>query len=556
MRSDQVKKGYEHAPHRSLLRATGVIQSEEDFQKPFIGIANSYTDLIPGHVHLQDFGKIAKQVIREAGGVPFEFNTIGVDDGIAMGHIGMRYSLASRELIADSVETVVEAHRLDGLMCITNCDKIVPGMLMAAVRLNIPTIFVSGGPMKAGQLNGQKVDLISVFEGVGQVKAGAISEDDLSELEKEGCPTCGSCSGMFTANSMNCLMEALGIALPGNGSILAVDEGRLELVKEAGTRIVDLVHQNIKPRDIITKETIRNAFTLDMAMGGSTNTVLHTLAIAIEAGIDFDLEELNTLSRKTPYLCKVSPATRDVHMEDVDRAGGISAILSELSKKDNLLNLDCLTVTGQSLGKNIKDASIKDQTVIRAIDDPYSKEGGLAILFGNLAPNGSVVKTGAVDQSMLTHLGPARIYESQEEALSGILSHEVQEGDVVVIRMEGPKGGPGMPEMLSPTSAIMGMGLGDKVALITDGRFSGGTRGACIGHISPEAADGGPIAVLQNGDIININIPERSLNVDLSDKEIQNRLRELPPFTPKITHGYLGRYARMVTSANEGAVLK
>lgn len=556
MRSDQVKKGYEHAPHRSLLRATGVIQSEEDFQKPFIGIANSYTDLIPGHVHLQDFGKIAKQVIREAGGVPFEFNTIGVDDGIAMGHIGMRYSLASRELIADSVETVVEAHRLDGLMCITNCDKIVPGMLMAAVRLNIPTIFVSGGPMKAGQLNGQKVDLISVFEGVGQVKAGAISEDDLSELEKEGCPTCGSCSGMFTANSMNCLMEALGIALPGNGSILAVDEGRLELVKEAGTRIVDLVHQNIKPRDIITKETIRNAFTLDMAMGGSTNTVLHTLAIAIEAGIDFDLEELNTLSRKTPYLCKVSPATRDVHMEDVDRAGGISAILSELSKKDNLLNLDCLTVTGQSLGKNIKDASIKDQTVIRAIDDPYSKEGGLAILFGNLAPNGSVVKTGAVDQSMLTHLGPARIYDSQEEALSGILSHEVQEGDVVVIRMEGPKGGPGMPEMLSPTSAIMGMGLGDKVALITDGRFSGGTRGACIGHISPEAADGGPIAVLQDGDIININIPERSLNVDLSDKEIQNRLRELPPFTPKITHGYLGRYARMVTSANEGAVLK
>ena len=556
MRSDQVKKGYEHAPHRSLLRATGVIQSEEDFQKPFIGIANSYTDLIPGHVHLQDFGKIAKQVIREAGGVPFEFNTIGVDDGIAMGHIGMRYSLASRELIADSVETVVEAHRLDGLMCITNCDKIVPGMLMAAVRLNIPTIFVSGGPMKAGQLNGQKVDLISVFEGVGQVKAGAISEDDLSELEKEGCPTCGSCSGMFTANSMNCLMEALGIALPGNGSILAVDEGRLELVKGAGTRIVDLVHQNIKPRDIITKETIRNAFTLDMAMGGSTNTVLHTLAIAIEAGIDFDLEELNTLSRKTPYLCKVSPATRDVHMEDVDRAGGISAILSELSKKENLLNLDCLTVTGQSLGKNIKDASIKDQTVIRAIDAPYSKEGGLAILFGNLAPNGSVVKTGAVDQSMLTHLGPARIYDSQEEALSGILSHEVQEGDVVVIRMEGPKGGPGMPEMLSPTSAIMGMGLGDKVALITDGRFSGGTRGACIGHISPEAADGGPIAVLQNGDIININIPERSLNVDLSDKEIQNRLRELPPFTPKITHGYLGRYARMVTSANEGAVLK
>jgi dihydroxy-acid dehydratase len=556
MRSDQVKKGYEHAPHRSLLRATGAIQSDEDFQKPFIGIANSYIDLIPGHVHLQGFGKIAKDVIREAGGVPFEFNTIGVDDGIAMGHIGMRYSLASRELIADSVETVVEAHRLDGLMCITNCDKIVPGMLMAAVRLNIPTIFVSGGPMKAGLLNGEKVDLISVFEGVGQVKSGIISEDDLTEIEKEGCPTCGSCSGMFTANSMNCLMEALGIALPGNGSILAIDEGRMELVKEAGNRIVDLVHQDIKPLDIITTETIRNAFVLDMAMGGSTNTVLHTLAIAVEAGIDFELEELNNLSDKTPYICKVSPATKNVHMEDVDRAGGISAILNELSKKNDLLNLGCLTVTGQSIGQNIEGALIKDQTVIRTLEDPYSQQGGLAILFGNLAPNGSVVKTAALDKSMLVHSGPARIYESQEEALEGILSHEVQPGDVVVIRTEGPKGGPGMPEMLSPTSAIMGMGLGDKVALITDGRFSGGTRGACIGHISPEAADGGPIAILQQGDKIKINIPEKSLDVDLSDEEIQDRLKNLLPFRPKITHGYLGRYSRMVTSANKGAVLK
>ena len=556
MRSDQVKKGYEHAPHRSLLRATGVIQSEDDFNKPFIGVANSYTDLIPGHVHLQNFGKIAKDVIRNAGGVPFEFNTIGVDDGIAMGHIGMRYSLASRELIADSVETVIEAHRLDGLMCITNCDKIVPGMLMAAVRLNIPTIFVSGGPMKAGSLNGKKVDLISVFEGVGQVKSGEISENELTELEKEGCPTCGSCSGMFTANSMNCLMEALGIALPGNGSILAVDKGRMELVKKAGKRIIDLVNEDIKPLDIITKETIRNAFILDMAMGGSTNTVLHTLAIAVEAGIDFDIKELNNISDNTPYLCKVSPATKNVHMEDVHRAGGISTILNELSKKKDLLNLDCITVTGKTIGHNIQKTKIKEKSIIRTIKDPFSEKGGLAILFGNLAPNGSVVKTGAVDQSMLVHSGPARIYESQEEALTGILRYEVQPGDVVVIRTEGPKGGPGMPEMLSPTSAIMGMGLGNKVALITDGRFSGGTRGACIGHISPEAADRGPIAILKNGDIIDIDIPKKSLNVNLSNKEIQNRLNRLSQFEPKINYGYLGRYARMVTSANEGAVLK
>ncbi len=556
MRSDTIKKGFEHAPHRSLLRATGVIQAESDFDKPFIGVANSYIDLIPGHVHLQEFGKVAKQAIREAGGVPFEFNTIGVDDGIAMGHIGMRYSLASRELIADSVETVAEAHRLDGLVCITNCDKIVPGMLMAAVRLNIPTVFVSGGPMKAGQLNGQKVDLISVFEGVGQVKTGAISEESLTELEKEGCPTCGSCSGMFTANSMNCLMEALGIALPGNGSILAVDEGRMGLVRLAGERIVDLVEKNIKPRDLVTAESLRNAFALDMAMGGSTNTVLHTLAIAIEAGLEFDLKELNEIAKKTPYICKVSPATKDVHMEDVDRAGGISAILSELSKKEDTLVLDRPTVTGKSLGENIDGTQSKDTRVIRTVDEPYSQEGGLAILFGNIAPDGSVVKTGAVDPEMLVHSGPARIYESQEAALSGILGKEVQPGDVVVIRYEGPKGGPGMPEMLSPTSAIMGMGLGDKVALITDGRFSGGTRGACIGHISPEAADRGPIATIQEGETIHVNIPGKSINVELSDEEIQARLDALPEFEPKIKTGYLGRYARMVTSANTGAVLK
>jgi dihydroxy-acid dehydratase len=556
MRSDTIKKGFEHAPHRSLLRATGVIQTESDFEKPFIGVANSYIDLIPGHVHLQEFGKVAKQAIREAGGIPFEFNTIGVDDGIAMGHIGMRYSLASRELIADSVETVAEAHRLDGLMCITNCDKIVPGMLMAAVRINIPTVFVSGGPMKAGNLDGEKVDLISVFEGVGQVQSGAISEEKLTALEKEGCPTCGSCSGMFTANSMNCLMEALGIALPGNGSILAVDDGRLDLVREAGKRIVDLIDKNIKPRDLVTSESIRNAFALDMAMGGSTNTVLHTLAIAIEAGLEFDLKELNEIAKKTPYICKVSPATKDVHMEDVDRAGGISAILSELSKKDNILDLDCPTVTGKSLGENIRGAVSKDERIIRTVDTPYSQEGGLAILFGNIAPDGSVVKTAAVEEKMLVHSGPARIYASQEEALSGIMDKEVQPGDVVVIRYEGPKGGPGMPEMLSPTSAIMGMGLGDKVALITDGRFSGGTRGACIGHISPEAANRGPIAAINEGDTIHINIPEKSINVELSDEEIQSRLAALPEFEPKIKNGYLGRYARMVTSANTGAVLK
>ena len=556
MRSDTIKKGFEHAPHRSLLRATGVIESESDFEKPFIGVANSYIDLIPGHAHLQEFGKVAKDAIREAGGVPFEFNTIGVDDGIAMGHIGMRYSLASRELIADSVETVAEAHRLDGLMCITNCDKIVPGMLMAAVRLNIPTIFVSGGPMKAGIVNGQKVDLVSVFEGVGQVKAGLISESSLTELEKEGCPTCGSCSGMFTANSMNCLMEALGIALPGNGSILAVDKGRLKLVTKAGKRIVDLIEKNIKPRDLVTNTSLRNAFALDMAMGGSTNTILHTLAIAIEAGLDFDLKELNEIAKKTPYICKVSPATKDVHMEDVDRAGGISAILSELSKKENTLTLDCPTVTGKSLGENISNATIKDKNIIRTVKEPYSTEGGLAILFGNIAPDGSVVKTAAVDEKMLIHSGPARIFESQEEALSGILGKQVKSGDVVVIRYEGPRGGPGMPEMLSPTSAIMGMGLGNKVALITDGRFSGGTRGACIGHISPEAAVKGPIAIIKEGDIININIPEKTINVDLSEEEISSRLNNLPDFEPKIKNGYLGRYARMVTSANTGAVLK
>jgi dihydroxy-acid dehydratase len=556
MRSDIIKKGFEKAPHRSLLKATGVIKSDEDFDKPFIGVVNSYIDLIPGHVHLQEFGRVVKEAIRKAGGVPFEFNTIGVDDGIAMGHIGMRFSLASRELIADSVETVVQAHQLDGMICIPNCDKIVPGMLMAAVRVNIPTIFISGGPMKAGKTSdGQKSDLISVFEGVGKFKSGEISNSQLKELEDVSCPTCGSCSGMFTANSMNCLMEAIGIALPGNGTVLAVDPMRLELAKTAAKQLMYLIEKDIKPSDIITRESLGNAFALDMAMGGSTNTILHSLAIAIEAGFGFDLHELNEIAQKVPYLCKVSPATKYVHMEDVHEAGGISAILKELTRK-KILNENCMTVTGKTIGENIKDAEIKNEKVIRRIENAYSQKGGLSILFGNLAPEGGVVKIGAVEEKMLVHRGPARIYESQEEAMAGILNHEVQSGDVVVIRYEGPKGGPGMPEMLSPTSAIMGLGLGDKVALLTDGRFSGGTRGACIGHISPEAASKGPIAALKNGDIISIDIPNNKLNVELSDEEIQKRLNELPEFEPKIKKGYLARYSKMVTSASKGAVFE
>ncbi len=557
MRSDLVKKGFDKAPHRSLLRATGVIKSDEDFNKPFIGICNSYIDLVPGHVHLQEFGKIIKDAVREAGGVPFEFNTIGVDDGIAMGHIGMRYSLPSRELIADCVETVVEAHRLDGMVCIPNCDKIVPGMLMASVRLNIPTIFISGGPMAAGRLpNGEKSDLISVFEGVGEFKVGKINETRLKQLEDFSCPSCGSCSGMFTANSMNCLMEALGLALPGNGTILAIDPKRKDLAKKAAKQILYLVEKDIKPRDILSRDTFLNAFALDMAMGGSTNTVLHTLAIANESGIGFDLSELNTLADRVPYICKVSPATKLVHMEDVDAAGGISAILNELSKLDGVLDLSRPTVTGKTLGENISKAEIKNKEVIHCIDEPYSKSGGLAVLFGNLAPEGSVVKTGAVDPSMLKFSGPAKVYNSQDEAFTGIMNKEVVAGDVVVIRYEGPKGGPGMPEMLSPTSAIMGMGIGDKVALITDGRFSGGTRGACIGHVSPEAAEYGPIAALRNGDIIKIDIPNKKLEVELTKEEIENRLDELPDFEPKIKNGYLARYTKMVTSANTGAILR
>jgi dihydroxy-acid dehydratase len=556
MRSDLIKKGFERAPHRSLLKATGVIRNDADFDKPFIGICNSYIDLIPGHVHLQEFGKFIKEAIREAGGVPFEFNTIGVDDGIAMGHLGMRYSLPSREIIADSFETVVEAHRLDGVICIPNCDKIVPGMIMGAVRVNVPTIFVSGGPMMAGRMpDGEKVDLISVFEGVGKFKSGSIDAKKLKEYEEFSCPTCGSCSGMFTANSMNCLMEALGIALPGNGSILAVDPKRKILAVAAAKQLMYLVENDIKPSDILNRNSFLNAFALDMAMGGSTNTILHALAIANEAHIDFELSDLNELAARVPYICKVSPATKNVHMEDVDRAGGISAILKEISKV-NVLDLSRPTVTGKTLGENISLAEILDKEVIRTVEDPYSKTGGLAVLFGNLAPLGAVVKTGCVSEKMKVFSGPAKIFESQDDAASGILNGDVKAGDVVVIRFEGPKGGPGMPEMLSPTSNIMGMGLGDSVALITDGRFSGGTRGACIGHVSPEAAEGGPIAALQNGDIIRLDIPNKSLNVDLTKEEIEARLNNLPVFSPKIKTGYLARYAKMVSSANTGAILK
>lgn len=553
MRSDRIKKGFERAPHRALLKATGV--KDEDFSKPFIAIVNSYVDIIPGHVHLQGFGKKVKEAVRAAGAVPFEFNTIGVDDGIAMGHAGMKFSLPSRELIADSVETMIQAHQFDGMICIPNCDKIVPGMIMGALRVDIPAIFVSGGPMAAGKTpEGETVDLISVFEGVGAYKAGKIDERRLKMLEDFGCPTCGSCSGLFTANSMNCLLEVLGLALPYNGSALALSEEREALAQTAARRILELVDAGLTPRQMITVETIDDAFALDMAMGGSTNTVLHTLALAHEAGVSYPLERINAVADRVPYLCKVSPSG-SWHMEDVHRAGGVPAILNEIARDGNTLHMDRPTVSGKTLKESIAGIGIKDPEVIRSRENPHSPVGGLAILFGNLAPEGAVIKTGGVAPHMRCHSGPARIYESQEAAMAGILNKEVQPEDVVVIRYEGPRGGPGMQEMLSPTSAIMGMGLGEQVALITDGRFSGGTRGACIGHISPEAAAGGPIAALEDGDIIEIDLDARSLNVKLSDETIQARLAALPPFEPRTESSWLRRYARMVTSASHGAVL-
>ncbi len=554
MLSDIVKKGFERAPHRSLLKACGI--KDEDMGKPFIAIANSYVDIIPGHVHLDEVGKFVKQAVRDAGGVPFIFNTIGICDGVAMGHTGMKYSLSSREVIADSVESMLRAHCFDGMICIPNCDKIIPGMLMAAMRVNIPTIFVSGGPMLAGKTpSGKVVDLISVFEGVAEYNKGQITESELKELEDNGCPTCGSCSGMFTANSMNCLCEAIGMALPGNGTIPAVDKRREELYRQAARQIFTLIEKDIKPRDIVTLKSLDNALILDMAMGGSTNTVLHTLAIAHEAGVKYDLERINDIATRCPNICKVSPSSH-YHMQDVDAAGQISAILKEISKIDGLLNTDCLTVTGKTLGENIADAEIKDPQCIRPLENAYSQTGGLAILRGNLAPNGSVVKAAGVAPAMMTHSGPAVIFNSQEEACEGILNGKVKAGDVVVIRYEGPRGGPGMQEMLSPTSYIMGAGLGESVALITDGRFSGGTRGACVGHISPEAAVGGPIALLQDGDIVEIDIPNNAISVKLTDEELAQRKKQWKQPEPRINYGVLGKYAAMACSADTGAVLK
>lgn len=554
MRSNMIKQGFDRAPHRSLLRAAGV--KEEDFNKPFIAIVNSYIDIVPGHVHLQEFGKIVKEAVWEAGGVPFEFNTIGVDDGIAMGHIGMRYSLPSREIIADSVETMVNAHWFDGMICIPNCDKITPGMLMAAVRTNVPAIFVSGGPMRAGQTSdGRAVDLATVFEGVGAHGSGQMSAEALLELERVACPSCGSCSGMFTANSMNCLSEAMGLALPGNGTKLAATAEREELARQAARQILTLVEKDIKPLDIVTPESIDNAFALDMAMGGSTNTVLHTLAIAIEAGIDYPIERIDEVAQRVPYICKVSPAS-DYHIEDVDRAGGIMAILNELATREGILHLDCLTVTGKTLGENIAGHQVTDHEVIRTLDNAYSPKGGLAILFGNLAPAGALIKAGAVDPSVTTLTGPAVVFNSQDECLEGIRAGRIKRGDVVVIRYEGPKGGPGMPEMLAPTSAIQGMGLGKHVALITDGRFSGATRGICLGHISPEAAEGGPLALVEEGDQITVDIPGRRLELHVSDEELERRREHLQIPGKEVPRGYLRRYRKLVTSASTGAVFK
>lgn len=554
LRSNMIKKGFDRAPHRSLLRAAGV--KEEDFGKPFIAVVNSYIDIVPGHVHLQEFGKIVKDAIREAGGVPFEMNTIGVDDGIAMGHIGMRYSLPSREIIADSVETVVSAHWFDGMVCIPNCDKITPGMLMASLRLNIPTVFVSGGPMKAGVTSdGRKISLSSVFEGVGAHQAGKLDDKGLLELEQFGCPTCGSCSGMFTANSMNCLAEALGLALPGNGTILAVAPERREFVKKSAKQLMELIKLDLKPRDIVTEKAIDNAFALDMALGGSTNTVLHTLALANEAEIEYPLERINEVAERVPHLAKLAPAS-DVFIEDLHEAGGVSAALNELSKKEGALHLDAMTVTGKTLGENIAGCDVQDYNVIHPIDKPFTEKGGLAVLFGNLAPDGAIIKTGGVQDGITRHEGPAIVFDSQDEALHGIANGKVKEGHVVVIRYEGPKGGPGMPEMLAPTSQIMGMGLGAKVALLTDGRFSGASRGLSIGHASPEAAEGGPLAFVEDGDHIVIDIEDRSMNVQVSPDVWAERKANWKGFEPKVKKGYLARYSKLVTSASTGGIMK
>jgi dihydroxy-acid dehydratase len=554
MRSDMIKKGIDRAPHRSLLRAAGV--KEEDMDKPFIGVCNSYIDIIPGHMHLNKFAEVAKQAIREAGGIPFEFNTIGVDDGIAMGHIGMRYSLPSREIICDAAETVINAHWFDGVFYIPNCDKITPGMLMAAVRTNVPAVFVSGGPMEAGKTkDGKNLSLVSVFEGVGAFASGNMTREELLEIEQTACPTCGSCSGMFTANSMNSLMEMLGLALPGNGTLVATSVDRHQLIKDAAKHLMNLIEKDIRPRDIITEETIDDAFALDMAMGGSTNTVLHTLAIANEAEIDYDLNRINQVAERVPYLSKISPAS-DYSMDDVHKAGGVSAIIKELCSIEGAIHPERITITGKSLYENVKDAEITNDDVIRRKDNPYSPVGGLSVLYGNIAPDGSVIKVGAVDPSIKVFDGEAIVFNSQEEAQKGINDGLVREGHVVVIRYEGPKGGPGMPEMLAPTSAIAGRGLGTKVALITDGRFSGASRGISIGHISPEAADGGPIAFVENGDRIRIDLTNRTIEWLVSDEVYAERKEGWVEPEPKVKKGYLARYSKLVTSANTGGVMK
>jgi len=548
MKSDAIKKGVERAPHRSLLYALGCTREEID--KPFIGIVNSFTDIVPGHIHLRQIAEAVKEGVRAGGGVPFEFNTVAVCDGIAMNHAGMKYSLPSRELIADSVEIMAEAHAFDALVYIPNCDKIIPGMLMAAVRLNLPAVFVSGGPMLAGNLDGKKIDLNTVFEGVGAFAAGTMTEAELTQIEQQACPGCGSCAGMFTANTMNCLTEVLGMGLPGNGTIPAVDARRRALARKAGEQIMKLLAADIRPRSIITADAIFNAFTVDMALGGSSNSVLHLMAIANEAGVDFKLPMVNEISQRTPYLCSLRPIGPH-HIEELYVAGGIPAIMGELK---GLLKLKSKTVTGKTVGENIAGVKTLNGEVIRSVKNAHSTTGGLVLLFGNLAPEGAVVKKAAVAPEMMVHRGPARVFDSEEEATKAIMGKKIKPGDVLVIRYEGPKGGPGMREMLTPTSLITGIGLEKDVALITDGRFSGATRGASIGHVSPEAASRGPIAAVKEGDIININIPECKLNVELTEKEISDRLAKLPAFQPRIETGYLGRYIEKVTSASTGAV--
>ncbi|MGQ0538519.1 MAG: dihydroxy-acid dehydratase [Gemmatimonadaceae bacterium] len=562
MRSDTIKRGFTRAPHRALLRATGQIRERADFDKPFVAVCNSYVDIVPGHVHLQEFGRIAKDALREAGAIPFEFNTIGVDDGIVMGHAGMHYSLPSRELIADAVETMASAHCFDGMLCIPNCDKIVPGMLMGAARVNIPTVFVSGGAMRAGKLrDGTSVDLISVFEGVGARAAGTIDDARLAELELNGCPTCGSCSGMFTANSMNCLCEALGIALPGNGTVLATSQERRSLVCNAAQALVRLIHADISFRDIVTPAAIDNAMALDVAMGGSTNTVLHVLALAHEAGVDYPLERLNEVAERVPHLTKVSPAwdgERQWHVEDVHDSGGVSAILKELARLPGVLDLGARVVAGggSTLGEQLRYACNRNPACIRSVERPHSQRGALCVLFGNLAPEGSVVKVGAVEQHETTFRGPARVFDCEDDAVRALIDGLIAAGEVVVVRYEGPRGGPGMREMLTLTSMLKGMPLGGSVALITDGRFSGGTRGLCIGHISPEAAEGGPIGLLRDGDTIAIDIGARSLGVELDAAALEERrLTNGSARPPRFDRGWLARYARQVTNASRGAVL-